>query len=53
MEGLQLALRMRDGVPSDALEIDGLDGLVVTDGVRVRLTRRGRLLANEVSLRLR
>jgi len=53
IEGLQLALRMRDGVPSSALDVDDLDGLVDTDGQRVRLTRRGRLLANEVSLRLR
>ena len=53
IEGLQLALRMSDGVPSSALDIDGLEGLVVTDGQRVRLTRTGRLLANEVSLRLR
>jgi len=58
VEGLQLALRMRDGVPAAALSVedlaaDGLDGLVETDGVRVRLTRNGRLLANELSLRLR
>jgi len=53
IEGLQLALRMRDGVPSSALDVDDLDGLVDSDGQRVRLTRRGRLLANEVSLRLR
>ena len=53
VEGLQLAIRMRDGVPASALNIDGLDGLVETDGERVRLTRAGRLLANEVSLRLR
>lgn len=52
VEGLQLAIRMRDGVPATALDIDGLEGLVETDGVRVRLTRTGRLLANEVSLRL-
>jgi oxygen-independent coproporphyrinogen-3 oxidase len=52
IEGLQLALRMSDGVPADALDPRGLDGLVVTDGGRVRLTRTGRLLANEVSLRL-
>jgi oxygen-independent coproporphyrinogen-3 oxidase len=52
-EGLQLALRMRDGVPADALDPDGLDGLVEVSGGRVRLTRAGRLLANEVSLRLR
>jgi len=53
LEGLQLALRMRDGVPVDVLDADGLEGLIVTDGERVRLTRNGRLLANEVSLRLR
>jgi oxygen-independent coproporphyrinogen-3 oxidase len=53
IEGLQLALRMTDGVPIDALDPNGLDDLVVTDGHRVRLTRHGRLLANEVSLRLR
>ncbi len=53
VEGLQLRLRMRDGVPADALELDGLEGLVdVRDGT-ARLTRHGRLLANEVSLRLR
>ena len=53
LEGLQLALRMSDGVPIAALDVDGLDGLVVTAGDRVRLTRNGRLLANEVSMRLR
>ncbi len=53
VEGLQLRLRMRDGVPAAALDLDGLDGLVdVRDGT-ARLTRHGRLLANEVSLRLR
>ncbi len=51
-EGLQLAIRMRDGVPASALDMDGLEGLVETDGQRVRLTRTGRLLANEVSMRL-
>ena len=53
IEGLQLALRMSDGVPVSALDVDGLDGLVLVDGERVRLTRTGRLLANEVSMRLR
>jgi putative oxygen-independent coproporphyrinogen III oxidase len=53
IEGLQLALRMKDGVPSSALDVDGLEGLIIEDGERVRLTRTGRLLANEVSLRLR
>jgi putative oxygen-independent coproporphyrinogen III oxidase len=53
IEGLQLALRMTDGVPLSTLDLDGLEGLVVVDGERARLTRTGRLLANEVSLRLR
>jgi oxygen-independent coproporphyrinogen-3 oxidase len=53
IEGLQLALRMRDGVPVDALVLDNLEGLVEVDGDRVVLTRAGRLMANEVSLRLR
>ncbi len=53
IEGLQLAIRMRGGVPTDSLEMEGLDGLVQIEGDRVRLTRHGRLLANEVSLRLR
>lgn len=52
LEGLQLALRTRDGVPVEALDIDGLGDLVVSDGVRVRLTQRGRLLANQVSMHL-
>lgn len=53
LEGLQLALRTRDGVPAGALDVEALDGLVEERGERVVLTRRGRLLANEVSLRLR
>ena len=52
IEGLQLALRMSGGVPVSALDVDGLEGLVMVDGDRVRLTRTGRLLANEVSMRL-
>lgn len=56
LEGLQLAIRMRDGVPLgsfSANDLAVLDGLVVADGDRLVLTRRGRLMANEVSLRLR
>lgn len=53
LEGLQLALRMREGVPTSSLDLDDLEGLVVVEGQRARLTRAGRLLANEVSLRLR
>lgn len=52
-EGLQLALRTREGVPADALDADDLPGLVERHGDRLTLTRRGRLLANAVSLRLR
>jgi oxygen-independent coproporphyrinogen-3 oxidase len=53
LEGLQLALRMREGVPLDALDGEELPGLVERHGDRWVLTRSGRLLANEVSLRLR
>jgi oxygen-independent coproporphyrinogen-3 oxidase len=53
VEGLQLALRMRDGVPVDSLDLDGLQGLVEVEGETVSLTRAGRLLANEVAMRLR
>ncbi len=56
LEGLQLALRTSRGVPVDALDpadLDLLDGLVVADGGRLRLTVGGRLLANEVAVRLR
>src|SRR5581483_11952878 len=58
LEGLQLALRTRRGVPVDALDVPlddaatgVLDGLVdVVDG-RAVLTVRGRLLANEAAVR--
>lgn len=55
-ERAQLALRTRTGVPAEAFEpgaLDELGGLVRADGGRVVLTRAGRLLANEVALRLR
>lgn len=56
-EGLQLALRTRGGVPVgafDAADLAGpLAGLVEVAGGRAVLTRAGRLLANEVALRLR
>jgi coproporphyrinogen III oxidase-like Fe-S oxidoreductase len=52
LEGLQLALRTRDGVPAGALDEDALEGLVERRGERVVLTRSGRLLANEVAIRL-
>jgi coproporphyrinogen III oxidase-like Fe-S oxidoreductase len=51
IEALQLALRTRDGVPTGALP-EELEDLVERKGDRVVLTVRGRLLANEVALRL-
>ena len=56
-EALQLAVRTRNGVPRTAFSaatLELLDGLVVahsTDPARVVLTRAGRLMANEISLR--
>ena len=53
VEGLQLALRTRDGIPADQIDLDGLDGLVDVRGDRrAVLTPAGRLLANEVAARL-
>jgi len=55
VERLQLALRTADGVPADVLPTGdpALGPLVeVADG-RARLTVAGRLLANEVSVRIR
>jgi oxygen-independent coproporphyrinogen-3 oxidase len=53
VEGLQLSLRTRTGVPLDALDGDELPGVVERQGDRWVLTRRGRLMANAVSVRLR
>jgi coproporphyrinogen III oxidase-like Fe-S oxidoreductase len=39
-------------VPASALDTELLDGLVRRDGERVVLTRAGRLLANEIAVRL-
>jgi oxygen-independent coproporphyrinogen-3 oxidase len=55
LEALQLSLRTRAGVPADALDADALEGLVAPapeDPSRLVLTVDGRLLANEVALRL-
>lgn len=56
IEGLQLSLRTREGVPSHALDPgdrEALDSLIsMQDGV-ITLTPEGRLLANEVAVRLR
>ncbi|MFM8907163.1 MAG: coproporphyrinogen III oxidase, partial [Actinomycetota bacterium] len=61
LERLQLQLRTRDGVPVSALDpidVEEMSELVQrvshgSFGDRLVLTRAGRLLANEVSLRLR
>lgn len=55
VEGLQLAIRTRDGVPAaevaDEVVVE-LEGLVERRADRVVLTPAGRLLANEVAIRL-
>jgi oxygen-independent coproporphyrinogen-3 oxidase len=54
LEALQLAVRTREGVPAAALPVDDLGDLVeLAPDDRAVLTVRGRLLANEVALRLR
>jgi putative oxygen-independent coproporphyrinogen III oxidase len=58
-EGLQLALRTRDGVAREAFDDETLVELATMltehpdDPTRVVLTQQGRLMANEISLRLR
>ena len=52
-EALELSLRTADGVPVGTLDVESLEGLVSVQGNRVVLTRDGKLLANEVSLRLK
>jgi len=54
-EALELSLRTRHGVPATALDPadPALDGLVEPSANRLVLTPPGRLLATEVSLRLR
>lgn len=58
LEGLQLSLRTASGVPADAFSTaDAEDlcemGLIRANGSQWQLTRAGRLLANEVAMRLR
>ena len=56
LEALQLLVRVRDGVPIDALSMQDrelMSDLIMQVGDRLVLTRAGRLMANEVSLRLR
>ena len=56
VEGLQLAIRTRSGVPASEVAdetVSSLEGLVErTADDRVVLTPAGRLLANEVAIRL-
>jgi oxygen-independent coproporphyrinogen-3 oxidase len=52
-EALELSLRTSHGVPLDALNHEELDGIIEVKGDRLVLTRQGRLLANDVSLRLK
>jgi oxygen-independent coproporphyrinogen-3 oxidase len=55
VEHLQLAIRTRAGVAAADVPdgfVDRLEGLVVQEGDRVVLTTEGRLLANEVAIRL-
>ncbi len=52
-ERLELQLRMSSGVPLDALDGSDLAGMVERAGDRWVLTRTGRLMANEISLRLK
>ena len=53
VEDVMLGIRMVEGLPVDALDVAAVDaligdGLLERRGDRVRLTRRGRLLANRV-----
>ena len=52
-EHLELQLRLREGVPMEALDGDELDGMVERDGDRWVLTRAGRLMQNEIATRLK
>jgi oxygen-independent coproporphyrinogen-3 oxidase len=56
LEELQLLIRTRQGVPTTAFSPDDrslLEGLIELHEDRYVLTRAGRLMANEVSMRLR
>ena len=55
VETLQLSIRTRSGVAADQVPagfVEELEGLVTQQGDRVVLTTEGRLLANEVAIRL-
>ena len=53
VEGLQLRIRTSDGIPAEAVPDDVTHLTEVGDDGRARLNRQGRLLANEVAVRLR
>jgi oxygen-independent coproporphyrinogen-3 oxidase len=56
LEEMQLLIRTREGVPTAAFSPDDrslLEGLIELHDDRYVLTRAGRLMANEVSIRLR
>ena len=56
LEALQLLLRTSQGVSADAFKSDDLEfmqGMFERHGDQLVLTRAGRLMANEVSIRLR
>ena len=56
VEALELGIRTAAGVPRDSLSDDDLDALgdlIEVTSDRITLTRRGRLLCNEVAIRLR
>ena len=51
-ERLELLLRMRDGIEARHVPVTDLNGLVEVHDGMARLTVQGRLLANEVSLKI-
>jgi len=59
VEGLQLALRTRGGVPREAFDSDTIRLLAEmlvphpSDPTRMVLTSAGRLMANDISMRMR
>jgi putative oxygen-independent coproporphyrinogen III oxidase len=53
LERIQLSLRTTQGVAIDEIDLDGMEHLVDVDRGRVTLNVHGRLLANEVAMRLR
>lgn len=52
VEGLQLAIRTRDGVPAEVVPAEVRHLVDIDPDGQARLTRDGRLLANEVAVRL-